>query len=436
MNKEHEIREKISALIRELYAERKASDSFKPGVSRVHYGGRYYDAEEMINLVDSSLDFYLTAYRYADECEKGLAEFLNVSDVLLVNSGSSANLIALSALTSPKLGEKRLQPGDEIITVAAGFPSTVNPILQNGLIPVFVDVGLGDYNALPEMIEEAISPKTRGIMMAHTLGNPFCLNTVMNLVEQHDLWLIEDNCDSLGSTYNGKYTGAFGHLSTLSFYPAHHITMGEGGAVIGNDIELIRIARSFRDWGRDCYCTGGGADTCGQRFTQQFGTLPYGYDHKYVYSHIGYNMKVTDMQAAIGCAQLAKLESFIIARKNNFADLYNSLKEYEEYLILPFATQGSDPAWFGFPITVRENAPFTRNDLTEYLENKKIETRNLFGGNLLRHPAYEGIPHRVVGDLVNTDVVMNNTFFIGVYPGIDDVQREYAKDMFKGFFKK
>jgi CDP-6-deoxy-D-xylo-4-hexulose-3-dehydrase len=352
-----------------------------------------------------------------------------------VNSGSSANLIALTALTSPKLKDRRLKPGDEVVTVACGFPTTLNPILQNRLIPVFVDVNLGDYTAIPERLSEAIGPKTKAIMMAHTLGVPFNLDAVMELVKKHDLWLIEDNCDALGSKYHDRLTGTFGHLSTYSFYPAHHITMGEGGCVATNDDELARIARSFRDWGRDCYCSGGENNTCGKRFSQEFGTLPYGYDHKYVYSHIGYNLKITEMQAAIGCAQLEKLEDFTVRRKTNFMKIGEFLKSYDDRLILPRATEYSDPSWFGFVITVHPQAGFQRNELTSYLDFNRIETRNLFAGNLLRHPAYENIVHRIAGALKNTDVITTNTFFIGVYPGLGDEQLEIVRQAFTAFMK-
>ncbi len=431
-----DLRKNILEQVKEFAALQTEKEPFVPGETPVRYAGRVYDAAEMVNLVDSSLDFWLTASRYAEDFENNLADYFDVSDTILVNSGSSANLVALSTLTSSKLGDKRLKPGDEVITVAAGFPATVNPILQNQLIPVFVDVEIGNYNAIPEKIEEAISPKTRAIMLAHTMGNPFCLDVVMELVKKHNLWLIEDNCDALGSEYDGKLTGTFGHLATCSFYPAHHITMGEGGAVITDDEDLAKIARSFRDWGRDCYCTGGESNTCGKRFSQQFGTLPHGYDHKYVYSHIGYNLKVTEMQAAIGCAQLEKLSNFIAKRKENFDKIMGFLKPYEDKLILPKATPKSDPSWFDFLITVRDDAGFSRNELTGFLEENLIETRNLFCGNLLRQPAYQDIPHKVIGNLSNTDKIMNQTFFIGVYPGINDEQLEYISDKFKEFFAK
>ncbi len=425
------LRQEILALVHAFGEERQRA---RRDVTPVHYAGRVYGPEEMVKLVDASLDFWLTANRYADEFENRLAEYVGVADCVLVNSGSSANLVAFSTLTSPKLGARRIRPGDEVITVAAGFPTTVNPILQQQAVPVFVDVSLGDYVAIPERVAAAIGPRTKAIMMAHTLGNPFDVTAILTLAQQHDLWLIEDNCDALGSRYGGKLTGGFGHLATCSFYPAHHITLGEGGAVLTHDEDLARIARSFRDWGRDCYCSGGESNTCGKRFSQQFGTLPLGYDHKYVYSHIGYNLKVTDMQAAIGCAQLDRLAAFVAARQENVAALHAMLAPYQDRLLLPRATQNSEPAWFGFPITVCAEAGFRRNDLTRFLEEREIETRNLFCGNLLRHPAYAEIPHRVVGDLTNTDSIMNNTFFIGVYPGITPAQRDYVAEQFTAFF--
>ena len=428
-------REDILKLVRKYYAEKFGTVRFNSDTDLVHYAGRVFDEQELVNLVDSSLDFFLTAGRYAEQFENRFAEYLGLSNAMLVNSGSSANLIALSALTSPKLGERRLKPGDEVITVAAGFPTTLAPIIQNQLIPVFVDVNLGDYTAIPERLEEAISPRTRAIFMAHTLGVPFNLDIVTELVKRHSLWLIEDNCDALGSRYHGKLTGTFGHLATISFYPAHHITMGEGGCVVTGDDELARIVRSLRDWGRDCYCSGGESNTCGKRFSQQFGSLPAGYDHKYVYSHIGYNLKVTDMQAAIGCAQLDKLEGFIAKRRENHRRLQEIMRPYEDRLILPSATENSDPSWFSYVITVRPDAGFTRNQLTRFLEDNRIETRNLFSGNLLRHPAFENIKHRVVGNLKNTDLVMNNTFFIGCYPGIGESQLQKMADIFAQFMQ-
>ena len=426
-------RSRILELVGQYYRERHASMPFDSARDPVRYAGRVFGEAEMRNLVDSSLDFYLTASRYTEEFEAGFADYLGVSDALFVNSGSSANLVALTAFTSPKLGDRRLKPGDEVITVAAGFPSTVAPIIQNRLVPVFVDVRLGDYNADPDQLRAAVSSRTRAIMLAHTLGVPFDLDTVMELVKTHDLWFIEDNCDALGSRYRDRLTGTYGHLATSSFYPAHHITTGEGGMVVTSDDALGRIARSVRDWGRDCYCAGGENNTCGKRFAQQFGSLPYGYDHKYVYSHLGYNLKATDMQAAIGCAQLAHVDEFVAARKRNHARLLEALRPYEDRLILPQTPQHTDPSWFSFVITVREDAGFTRRQLTGFLEANRIETRHLFSGNLLRHPAFEAIERRVVGDLPNTDTVMNSTFFVGVYPGIDDSRMDYVIDTFRRF---
>ena len=429
------LREQIASLVRDYYQAQFANRTFVPGTDLVHYAGRVFDDEELCNLVDASLDFFLTANRYADRFEADFSEYLGVADALLVNSGSSANLLALTTLTSPKLGARRLKPGDEVVTVAAGFPTTLSPILQNNLVPVFVDVNLGDYTADPDQLRDAIGPRTRAIMMAHTLGVPFDLDVVADLAKKHDLWVVEDNCDALGSRYRDRLTGTIGHLGTMSFYPAHHITMGEGGCVVTNDEQLGRIARSFRDWGRDCYCAGGESNTCGTRFSQQFGTLPAGYDHKYVYSHIGYNLKVTDMQAAIGCAQLGKLAGFIARRRANFDRLMDALRPYEDRLILPKALAHSEPSWFGFVITVRESAGFTRSDLVGFLEAHRIETRSLFAGNLLRHPAFQGIPHRIVRDLANTDAVMNRTFFIGVYPGLDEARLEHMAAVFARFMR-
>jgi CDP-4-dehydro-6-deoxyglucose reductase, E1 len=429
------LRERITSLVREYYREQFAGRTFQPDKDLVHYSGRVFDADELCHLVDASLDFFLTANRYADRFESDFADYMGVSNALLVNSGSSANLVALTTLTSPKLGRRRLLPGDEVVTVAAGFPTTVAPIVQNNLVPVFVDVKLGTYVADPEQLREAISPRTRAIMMAHPFGVPFDLDVVAELAKQHDLWIIEDNCDALGSRYRGRLTGTFGHLATMSFYPAHHITMGEGGCVVTDDDELARVARSIRDWGRDCYCAGGENNTCGTRFSQQFGSLPCGFDHKYVYSHIGYNLKVTDMQAAIGCAQLKKLDGFVARRRANFNRLMQALRPYEDRLLLPAATEHSEPSWFGFVMTVRENAGFTREELVSFLEANRIETRSFFAGNLLRHPGFESIPHRVVRDLVNTDAAMNRTFFVGVYPGLDSARLDYVTDAFARFMR-
>lgn len=429
------LRTQILALVRDYYKEKYVSKAFEPGRDLIHYAGRVFDADELLNLVDASLDFYLTANRYAERFEAEFADYLGLINALLVNSGSSANLVAVTALTSPVLGERQLRPGDEVVTVAAAFSTTVAPLVQSRLVPVFVDVNLGDYTAIPERLEEAVGPKTRAIMMAHTMGVPFNLDVVTKLVKENNLWLIEDNCDALGSRYRGQLTGSFGHLSTASFYPAHHITMGEGGCVATDDDNLARIGRSVRDWGRSCYCTGGENNTCGKRFSQQFGTLPYGYDHKYVYSHLGYNLRVTDMQAAVGCAQLHKLDAFIDQRKINFQRLHDILQPYADRLILPKATLHSEPAWFGFVITVRKDAGFKRTDLTRFLEANRIETRALFGGNILRHPAFMDIPHRIVGDLTNTDIVMNDTFFLGIYPGINDEMLMYMDEVFSRFMR-
>jgi len=426
MGEAERLRQEILRLVRAYYAEAFPPKEFIPGETPVPVSGRVFDADELVHLVDASLDFWLTTGRYVEQFEREFARFMGVRHVILCNSGSSANLLALSALTSPKLGEQRLKAGDEVITVAAAFPTTVNPIVQNRLVPVFVDVELSTYNIDMRYLEEAISPRTRAIMLAHTLGNPFNVDAVLEVVKRHNLWLIEDNCDALGSKYKGKLTGTFGDLATVSFYPAHHITMGEGGCVLTNSPKLKTLVESFRDWGRDCWCAPGKENTCGKRFEWQLGELPYGYDHKYIYSHIGYNLKLTDMQAAVGVAQLKKLPQFIEARKRNWKLLYEGLKPLEEFLILPQPTPGSDPSWFGFAITVRPEAPFTRNDLVRYLENRKIATRLLFGGNLIRQPAYQDVPRRVVGELKNTDVVMNHTFWVGVYPGLTEQMIAYV----------
>ena len=430
-----DLEERILQLVRELGAARRTAAEYIPGVSRIQYAGRVYDEDEMVSLASAALDCWLTAGPYAQEFERGLSQFLGLKHTLLVNSGSSANLLCIAALTAKELGDRRLQPGDEVITVAAGFPTTVSCIIQNSLSPVFVDVELGTYNASTRAVREAVGPRTRAILMAHTLANPFDLEGIGNIAREHDLWLIEDNCDALGSRYNGALTGTFGHIASLSFFPAHHITMGEGGGVITSDALLARLVASFRDWGRDCYCDPGSSGTCQHRFTQQFGDLPRGYDHKYVYSHLGYNLKVTDLQAAFGVAQLRKLPRFIEARKRNFAILHNHLQQYEDALILPRATPGSDPAWFAFPITVRPDAGFSRADIVQYLESHTVETRFLFGGNLVRQPAFADTPHRVVGPLINSDVVMTHTFFVGVYPGIDEARMAYMLEVFDAFFK-
>jgi len=420
MSAEEKLRQRILKLVEEHYESTLTGAAFVPGQTPVPVSGRSFDAEDMVHLIDASLDFWLTTGRYAEQFEREFARFLGIRHTILCNSGSSANLLALSALTSPGLGERRLTPGDEIIAVAAGFPTTVNPIIQNGLVPVFLDIELGTYNVDVRRLEEAIGPRTKGVMLAHTLGNPFDLDAVLDVVRRRGLWLIEDNCDALGSTYRGRLTGTFGDLATVSFYPAHHITMGEGGCVLTEDPRFEKLVESFRDWGRDCWCDPGKANTCGKRFGWQLGTLPAGYDHKYIYSHIGYNLKLTDMQAAVGVAQLKKLPRFIETRRRNFKLLREGLTSLEELLVLPEATPGSDPSWFGFLITVRPGAPFGRRDLVQHLEVRRIGTRQLFGGNLLRQPAYVKVPHRLVGELTNSDIVMNNAFWVGVYPGLTE----------------
>jgi len=423
------ILESVAAFAREEFA----GGTFVPGQTRIPVSGRVFDEDDVAHLVDSALDFWLTTGRFAAEFERDFSKFLGVRHALLCNSGSSANLLALSALTSPKLGERQLRPGDEVITVAAGFPTTVNAILQNRLAPVFLDIELGTYNVAVADLEAALSPRTRAVMVAHTLGNPFDLGAVTQFVKKHNLWLIEDNCDALGSTYRGQYTSTFGDLATVSFYPAHHITMGEGGCVVTNQPPLKVLVESFRDWGRDCWCDPGKENTCGKRFNWQLGELPRGYDHKYIYSHIGYNLKLTDMQAAVGVAQLKKLPRFIEARKRNWKQLRRGLAPLEEFLILPEPTPESDPSWFGFLITVRPGAPFTRDQLVQNLESKLIATRMLFGGNLTRQPAYQGWTFRVVGDLKNTDLVMHHTFWIGVYPGLTEEMLAYVVEVISEF---
>jgi len=435
MNKEELLRKDILNKVVKFYQSKK-QDKFMPGKTRISYAGRVYNEKEIINLVDASLDFWLTAGRYAQEFEEKFSDFLGVKYCLLVNSGSSANLLAVSALTSPLLKKRQLNPGDEVITTACGFPTTLNPILQNNLAPVFIDVELGTYNIQAEKIEKAITKKTKAIFTAHTLGNPINIDTVRKIVKKYNLLWLEDNCDSLGSEYRNKYTGTFGDISTCSFFPAHHITMGEGGAVLTNNPLLRRIIMSFRDWGRDCWCETGHDNTCHKRFTQKFGGLPLGYDHKYVYSHIGYNLKVTDMQAAIGCAQIEKLPGFIEARKKNFKFLRSVFKKYEDYFILPEAEKYSEPSWFGFPVLVKDTAPFKRADVVNYLEDNKIATRMLFGGNLIKQPAYRNTKYRLSEDLKNTDLVMNNLFWIGVYPGLAKDMLVYIQNTLDAFFYK
>lgn len=433
MNKQ-EIRASIARLV-EQYAAVDAAErgGFVPGQTVVPPSGKLVGAPEMKAMVEASLDCWLTAGRFNDEFETRLAEFIGVQYLMTVNSGSSANLIAFSALTSPKLGERAIKSGDEVIGVAAGFPTTVNPILQFGAVPVFVDVELGTYNIDVSKIEAAISPKTKAVMLAHTLGNPYNLDAITALCKKYNLWLIEDCCDALGSTYKGQMVGTFGDIGTLSFYPAHHITMGEGGAVFTNNAELKQIAESFRDWGRDCYCAPGKDNTCGRRFCQKFANMPAGYDHKYTYSHIGYNLKITDMQAACGVAQLDRAVPFIAQRKANFAFLKERLKGCEEFMILPEATEYSDPSWFGFPITLKESCPVTRLDLLTYLDQNKVGTRLLFAGNLTRQPSMAGANYRVSGDLTNTDNVMNNTFWIGVQPALTMDMLEFAAQKIEAY---
>ncbi len=422
------LRDQILALVRKYHQAAFGQKQFIPGDTYIPFAGRVFDSEEMVHLADATLDFWLTSGRFSQQFEKAFARYLDVRGVVLVNSGSSANLLALSCLTSPKLGDRRLVPGDEVITVATGFPTTVNPILQNQLVPVFLDVHVPTYNIDVTQLEAALSPRTRAIMLAHTLGNPFDLNAVTKFAREHDLWLIEDTCDAVGATYNGQKVGTFGQLATVSFYPAHHMTMGEGGCVITSTPMLRTLVESFRDWGRDCWCDPGKDNTCGKRFDWQLGELPYGYDHKYTYSHIGYNLKLTDMQAAVGVAQLSKLPGFVEARRRNFALLYEGVKDMQDVFVLPEATPHSDPSWFGFPLAVRPDAPFTREQIVRSLEASRIGTRLLFGGNLLRQPAYQNVPHRRIGALQNADFVMNRVFWIGVYPGLTESQVSYMID--------
>lgn len=442
MDNEELLRKKALKVAVEHYkAKHKKDKKFKPG-DRIPYAGRVFDEREIVNLVDASLDFWLTTGRYADQFEKEFAKFLGVRLCSLVNSGSSANLLAFMALTSPKLGEKMIQKGDEVITVAAGFPTTIAPIVQYGAVPVFVDVTFPTYNIDCSKLSKALSKKTKAVMVAHTLGNPFDIKAVKEFCDKHELWLIEDNCDALGSKYrlDGKwqYTGTFGHIATSSFYPPHHMTMGEGGAVYTNDEQLKRIVESFRDWGRDCWCPSGKDNTCARRFSWQLGDLPYGYDHKYTYSHFGYNLKVTDMQAAIGCAQLEKLPRFIEARKKNWEKLRKGLAKLSNKFILPEPTKNSDPSWFGFLLTVKPHAGFTRDELVTYLESNGIQTRMLFAGNMIKHPCFDemrktGKGYRIVGELRNTDIIMNQTFWTGVYPGMTDEMLEFIVNKIREF---
>ncbi|HUX28658.1 MAG TPA: lipopolysaccharide biosynthesis protein RfbH [Terracidiphilus sp.] len=432
-NQPDQLRQQILKLTAEYFQQAFSPPDFQPGESRIPVSGKVLAAADMAAVVNSALDGWFTTGRFAEDFERKLARFIGVRSASLVNSGSSANLLAVSALTSPKLGDRRLKPGDEVITVAAGFPTTVNPILQNRLVPVFVDVTLPSYEIDVAQLEAARSSKTRAVMVAHTLGNVFDLDAVMDFVRMHDLWLIEDCCDALGSTWKGRNVGTFGHIATVSFYPAHHITMGEGGAVLTDQPNLQVLIESFRDWGRDCWCHTGKDNTCGKRFDWQLGSLPAGYDHKYTYTHIGYNLKATDMQAALGASQIARLPQFIQRRRQNFSHLHAALKPLEDSLLLPEATPGSDPSWFGFPIAVRAEAPFSRQQLIRALDAKKIDTRLLFGGNLMRQPAYQDSEFRAVGPLPNTDFVMNNVFWIGVYPGLTEPMLDYVAEVFTSF---
>jgi len=431
----HLMRQQVIQAVEEFFPVEHGTHTFVPGVSAVPPAGRVYGVEELTTLVDSSLDFWLTTGRYNDLFEKRLAEFVGINHVLTTNSGSSSNLLAVTALTSPSLGNRAIKPGDEVITVAAGFPTTVNPIIQNSLIPVFVDIKIPTYNIHAELIEEAISEKTKAVMLAHTLGNPFDLDIVMELAEKYNLWVIEDCCDALGSRYQGKMVGTFGHIGTCSFYPAHHITMGEGGVVFTNSSKLMRIIRSFRDWGRDCWCAPGKDNTCKKRFDWELGSLPHGYDHKYMYSHVGYNLKISDMQAAVGYAQMDRLESFIHTRHRNFALLKKMLSDIEEFFVLPEATPDSEPSWFGFPLTIRDSTKIVREDLLKFLNERKIGTRLLFGGNLTRQPYFQEVHYRVSGSLQNTDQVMYNTFWLGIYPGITEDMLVFVAESLNEFLR-
>ena len=428
------LRNDIATLVEQYAEDEFAAKDFVPGETVIPPSGKVIGAPEIKAMVEASLDGWLTTGRFNDAFEQKLADYIGVPHLLTTTSGSSANLLAMTALTSPKLGDRALKPGDEVITVAAGFPTTVNPTVQNGLVPVFIDVDIPTYNVDPKLIEAAVSDKTKAIMIAHTLGNPFDLSEVRRVADKYGLWLIEDCCDALGSTYNGQKVGTFGDIATLSFYPAHHITMGEGGAVFTKSGELIKIIESFRDWGRDCYCKPGCDNTCGKRFEQQLGSLPYGYDHKYTYSHIGYNLKITDMQAACGLAQMDRVEWLVQKRKDNYAYLKAGLKSCEEFLELPEPTPNSEPSWFGFPITIKETAGVNRLDLLKFLDEAKIGTRLLFAGNLIRQPYFVNVNYRVVGELTNTDRIMNNTFWLGVYPGLNEQHLDYVVSKVEEFF--
>jgi CDP-6-deoxy-D-xylo-4-hexulose-3-dehydrase len=427
------LRAEILELVRRYHAEAFPTPEFVPGQLPLPCAGRVFDDEDMVSLVDASLDFWLTTGRFAERFEREFARWFGSRHALLVNSGSSANLLALTALTSPSLGPDQLRPGDEVITVAAGFPTTVNPILQNNLVPVFVDVHVPTYNIDVTQLEPALSDRTRAVMLAHTLGNPFDLEAVTEFARKHDLWLIEDCCDAVGATYRGRQVGTFGDLATVSFYPAHHITMGEGGAVLTSQPRLKRLVESFRDWGRDCWCDPGKDNTCGKRFDWQLGDLPHGYDHKYIYSHIGYNLKLTDLQAAVGVAQLQKVDAFVAARRANFARLHAGLADLAELFVLPQATPGSEPSWFGYPLAVRPEAPFSRRELVDHLHRNKIGTRQIFGGNLLRQPAYAGVRHRRIGELASSDFVMTQALWVGVYPGLSPAMIDFMVEAFHTF---
>ncbi|EOX3438091.1 lipopolysaccharide biosynthesis protein RfbH [Vibrio cholerae] len=433
MSKE-QLRSQIAELVAQYAAIEFAPKMFIGGESVVPPSGKVLGAKELQLMVEASLDGWLTTGRFNEQFEKRLAEYIGVPYLLTTTSGSSANLLALTALTSPKLGDRQLKPGDEVITVAAGFPTTVNPTIQNGLVPVFVDVDIPTYQIKSEMIEAAVSEKTKAIMVAHTLGNTFDLTEARRVADKYNLWLIEDCCDALGSTYSGQMVGTFGDIATVSFYPAHHITMGEGGAVFMKDKELRKLVESFRDWGRDCYCAPGCDNTCGKRFDQQLGSLPDGYDHKYTYSHLGYNLKITDMQAACGLAQMDRVEDLVQKRKDNYAYLRAGLASCEEFIILPEATENSDPSWFGFPITIRPESGIDRVDLLKFMDQYQIGTRLLFAGNLTRQPYFEHVNYRVVGELTNTDLIMNNTFWIGVYPGLTQEHLDFVISKFEEFF--
>jgi len=433
--KKDEMRQQILGLVEKYYSEAFPKKPFVGGISQIPVSGKVFDGDELVHLVDSSLDFWLTAGRYAQAFEEEFAKVMGVKHAMLCNSGSSANLLAVSALKSERLGERALADGDEVITLAAGFPTTVNPILQNRLVPVFIDCELGTYDANPENIRAAISPKTRAIVMAHTLGNPFNLDAVMQIAKENDLFVVEDSCDAVGATYDGKPVGSFGDLASASFYPAHHVTMGEGGCVLAKTAPMRKIVESLRDWGRDCWCLTGEDNTCGRRFDWQLGSLPYGFDHKYTYSHIGYNLKLTEMQAAVGVAQLKKLPRFIAARRKNFDRLLSGLKHLEEFFVMPATTPRSEPSWFGFLLTVKPTAPFSRYDVVQHLESHRIATRQLFGGNLLAQPGYQGIEHRVSGTLKNTELVSLNAFWIGVFPGLSDEMIDYMIETIDGFVK-